>query len=128
MTSDGSTKLITVSGEIDMSNAHLLTELMEFVCRPPSPVIAVDLSAVRFFGAHGVSALLQAQDIAAEAEAAIVLRDPAPCVTYILATTGALESFTLTRGPGSSSGRRPAQARDGTPRPSCRESRSVGAA
>ncbi|WP_185755361.1 STAS domain-containing protein [Micromonospora sp. A202] len=96
LTDDGSARLITVSGEIDMSNAHLLTELVEFVCRQPAPVIAVDLSAVRFFGAHGVSALLQAQDIATDARAAVLLRNPAPCVTYILATTGALRSFRLT--------------------------------
>jgi anti-sigma B factor antagonist len=93
LTDDGSAKLITVSGEIDMSNAHLLTELVEFVCRQPVPVVALDLSAVRFFSAHGVSALLQAQDIATDARAVVLLRDPAPCVTHILATTGALRSF-----------------------------------
>ncbi|MGK5518108.1 STAS domain-containing protein [Micromonospora sp. URMC 107] len=62
-------------------------------------MIAVDLSAVRFFGAHGVSALLQAQQTATDAGAAFLLRDPAPCVTYILATTGVLPSFTLTERP-----------------------------
>lgn len=98
MTGDGSAKLITVSGEIDMSNAHLLTELVEFVCRPPSPVIVVDLSAVRFFSAHGVSALLQSLDIAATAEAELLLRDPARCVAAILATTGALPRFALATG------------------------------
>ncbi|MGK5442727.1 STAS domain-containing protein [Micromonospora sp. URMC 105] len=98
MTTDGATKLITVSGDVDMSNAHLLTELVEFVCRPPSPAIVVDLSAVRSFSAHGVSALLQSLDIAATAEAALLLRDPAPCVTGILATSGALQSFALTTG------------------------------
>ncbi|WP_051065794.1 STAS domain-containing protein [Micromonospora lupini] len=100
LTDDGSVKLITVSGEIDMSNAHLLTELVEFVCRRPAPVIAVDLSAVRFFGAYGVSALLQAQGIAADARAAVLLRDPAPCVFYVLATTGALGSFRFSRADG----------------------------
>lgn len=55
LTSDGSAKLVTVSGEVDMSSAHLLTELVECVCRLPVPVIAVDLSAVRFFSAHAVS-------------------------------------------------------------------------
>ncbi|MEH0934580.1 STAS domain-containing protein [Micromonospora psammae] len=100
LTSDGSAKLVTVSGEIDMSNAHLLTELVECVCRPPAPMIARDLFAVRFFSAHAVSALLQAQHIAATAGAAFLLRDPAPCVTYILATTGALASFRISRADG----------------------------
>ncbi|MEH0970735.1 STAS domain-containing protein [Micromonospora sp. CPCC 205546] len=100
LTSDGPAKLITISGELDMSNAHLLAELVECFCRPPVPVITVDLSAVRFFSAHGVSALLQAQHIAATAGAEILLRDPAPCVTYILATAGALADFPLGRGEG----------------------------
>ncbi|MGK5441845.1 STAS domain-containing protein [Micromonospora sp. URMC 105] len=98
LTGEGSAKLVTVSGEIDMSNAHLLTELVECVCRPPVPTIAVDLSAVRFFSAHGVSALLQAQHFAATAGATLLLRDPAPCVIYILATAGALAKFPLSRG------------------------------
>ncbi|RLK23894.1 anti-sigma B factor antagonist [Micromonospora sp. M71_S20] len=97
LTSDGSAKLVTVSGEIDMSNAHLLTELVECVCHPPVPVVAVDLSAVRIFSAHGVSALLQAQHFAARAGATFLLRDPAPCVTYLLATAGALTNFPLSR-------------------------------
>jgi anti-sigma B factor antagonist len=100
LTNDGCAKLVTVSGEIDMSNAHLLTELVEFVCGTPLRRLALDLSKVRFFSAHGVSALLQARDIAADAGAGagLILRDPAPCVTYILATTGALPSFEVTRG------------------------------
>ncbi|MEU0077622.1 STAS domain-containing protein [Micromonospora tulbaghiae] len=97
LTSDGSAKLVTVSGEIDMSNAHLLTELVECVCHPPVPVVAVDLSAVRFFSTDGVSALLQARQAAATAGAALLLRDPAPCVTSLLATTGALAAFQLTQ-------------------------------
>ncbi|MFV2116480.1 STAS domain-containing protein [Micromonospora sp. LOL_025] len=113
LTCEGATKLITVSGEIDMSNAHLLAELVEFVCRPPLPVIAVDLSAVRFFGVHGVSALLQSQQTAADAGAAFLLRDPAPCVTYILATTAVLASFALTGGPASGVGPATAPATTG---------------
>ncbi|MGC4807919.1 STAS domain-containing protein [Micromonospora sp. DT233] len=93
LTCDQATTLITVSGEIDMSNAHLLTEMVEFACHPPTPTIAVDLSAVTFFGAHGVSALLRAQDAVARAEADFRLPDPAPCVTYILAATGVLGLF-----------------------------------
>ncbi|TQJ20155.1 anti-anti-sigma factor [Micromonospora sp. A202] len=101
LTCVGSAKLIHVSGEIDMSNAHLLTELVACACHSPAaPVITVDLSAVRFFSAHGVSALLEAQHIAVTAGAAFILRNPAPCVTYLLATSGALGDFRLNRGDG----------------------------
>ncbi|MDO3701426.1 STAS domain-containing protein [Micromonospora sp. C28SCA-DRY-2] len=100
LTSDGSAKLVTVSGEMDSSNAHLLTELVECVCRPPVSVIAVDLAAVRFFSTYGVTALLEAQHIAATAGAVLLLRDPAPCVTHLLATAGALGRFPLGRGDG----------------------------
>ncbi|MFC4144634.1 STAS domain-containing protein [Micromonospora mangrovi] len=95
LTGDGSAKLVTVAGEIDMSNAHLLTELVEFASRPPLPAIAVDLSAVRFFSAHGVQALLAAQNAAARAGVALFLRHPSPWVTHILAVTGALPRFEL---------------------------------
>ncbi|MET7820700.1 STAS domain-containing protein [Micromonospora zamorensis] len=115
LTCAGSTKLITVSGEIDMSNAHLLTELVACACDSSAPVVAVDLSAVRFFSAHGVSALLQAQHIAVTAGAAFILRDPAPCVTYLLATSGALGDFRLNRGDGHRPRPRSATAELATP-------------
>ncbi|MGK5518109.1 hypothetical protein ACSNN9_02005 [Micromonospora sp. URMC 107] len=37
LTCDGPTRLVSVSGEIDMSNAYLLAELVEFVCQLPRP-------------------------------------------------------------------------------------------
>ncbi|RLK22565.1 hypothetical protein DER29_0399 [Micromonospora sp. M71_S20] len=54
---------------------------------------------MRFFSAHGVSALLQAQQTAADVGAAFLLCDLAPCVTYILATTAVLPNFALAGGP-----------------------------
>ncbi|MCG5470598.1 STAS domain-containing protein [Micromonospora sp. LAH09] len=115
LTCAGPAKLVTVAGEIDMSNAHLLTELVACACHSSPPVVAVDLSGVRFFSAHGVGALLEAQHVAVTAGVAFILRDPAPCVTYLLATSGALGDFRLNRGDGHRPLPRPATADPVTP-------------
>ncbi|MBM0203136.1 STAS domain-containing protein [Micromonospora sp. NPDC051227] len=92
---DGALSQIRVVGEIDMSNAHLLTELVEFLCRSPTPLVVVDLSAVRFFGAHAVSALLNADQLAAQAGGGLTLRDPSPFVLRVLGVAGVLGHLEL---------------------------------
>ncbi|WP_167517506.1 STAS domain-containing protein [Micromonospora orduensis] len=96
---DGSTSLITVAGEIDMSNAHLLPELVEFLCQSPVPLIAVDLSAVRFLGAHGITALLQASKLVTSAGARLTLRDPSPFVLRVLGAAGVMPHLDLDGAP-----------------------------
>ncbi|MGW3786654.1 STAS domain-containing protein [Micromonospora chokoriensis] len=92
---DGSLSTVSVVGDIDMSNAHLLTELVEFLCRTPTPLIAVDLSAVRFFGAHGVSALLRARHLAERAGGRLTLHDPSPFVRRVLGVAGVIRHLAL---------------------------------
>ncbi len=93
-TATSQAKLISVCGEVDMSNAHLLVELVEAaVDRRPASIL-LDLSQVTSFGAHAMDALLQAQQTAAKAGAVLTLRDPAPCVRYLLAGNG-VEQLTL---------------------------------
>ncbi|MEU5669483.1 STAS domain-containing protein [Micromonospora sp. NPDC047753] len=87
---DGAVSQIRVVGEIDMSNAHLLTELVEVLCRTPTPLVVVDLAAVRFLGAHAVSALLHAGHLAAQAGGRLTLRDPSPFVLRVLDVAGVL--------------------------------------
>ncbi|MBM0231289.1 STAS domain-containing protein [Micromonospora sp. STR1_7] len=99
LTRDGSTSLISVAGEIDMSNAHLLTELVEFLCRTPVPLIALDLSAVRFLGAHGVTALLQASKLTTTAGARLTVRAPSPFVLRVLGVAGVLPHLNLDGAP-----------------------------
>ncbi|MGW5669217.1 STAS domain-containing protein [Micromonospora sp. NPDC003776] len=94
----GTTKRITVAGEIDMSNAHLLLERVAAVARAPAPLVAVDLSAVTFFGAHGVSALAQAQLLVVERGGRLTLCDPSPVVRRVLALTGTLTAFEIVGG------------------------------
>ncbi|MEW1588504.1 STAS domain-containing protein [Micromonospora vinacea] len=92
---DGAVSRIRVVGEIDMSNAHLLTELVEFLCRTPTPLVVVDLAAVRFFGAHAVSALLAAGHLVAEVGGRLTLRDPSPFVLRVLGVAGVLGHLNL---------------------------------
>ncbi|MEU0156340.1 STAS domain-containing protein [Micromonospora fulviviridis] len=86
--SDGPASLITVRGEVDMSTAHLISELAEHVVARRPARLTFDLSRVTFFSAHGISALLRTQFVATRAGVAMALRNAAPCVTYLLAATG----------------------------------------
>ncbi|RLP86396.1 MULTISPECIES: STAS domain-containing protein [unclassified Micromonospora] len=95
---EGPLIVITVSGEIDMSNAHLITDLAEHgIGRRPARLV-LDLSGVTFFSAHGISALLRVQSTAAHAQVELILRDAAPCVIAILTATGTLTSLCPGRG------------------------------
>ncbi|PWR06508.1 anti-sigma factor antagonist [Micromonospora acroterricola] len=114
---DGSASLVSAVGEIDMSNAHLLTEMVEFLCRPPVPLIALDLSAVRFFGAHGISALLRASTLATSVGARLIVRDPSPFVLRVLGVTGMARHLDLDV----SSTSAVAPVSDGVPRPASRD-------
>ncbi|MEW2429359.1 STAS domain-containing protein [Micromonospora sp. NPDC047644] len=87
---DGAASQIRVVGEIDMSNAHLLTELVQVLCRTPTPLVVVDLAAVRFLGAHAVSALLHAAHLVAQAGGRLTLRDPSPFALRVLDVAGVL--------------------------------------
>jgi anti-anti-sigma factor len=98
-THQGSTKQISVSGEIDMSNAHLLVEQVELLARTPPPHIALDLSAVTYLGAHGVSALLRAHHLVTHLGGQLILRDPSPVVRYILGVTGVRQDLGLADAP-----------------------------
>ncbi|MGC1210912.1 MAG: STAS domain-containing protein [Micromonospora sp.] len=105
-TSDGSTKVISVSGEVDMSNAHLLVELVEALARIPPPLLTVDLSGVTHFGAHGISALLQARRLVLTQGGQLTLRNPSPSVLYIISVTGARHDLGLTGPPTGAEGER----------------------
>ncbi|WP_442933984.1 STAS domain-containing protein [Micromonospora sp. CPCC 206171] len=71
-----------------MSTAHLISELTEQAIAQRPAQLFLDRSRVTFFSAHGISALLRTQRAAADAEVTLILRDCAPCVTYLLAATG----------------------------------------
>jgi anti-anti-sigma factor len=95
---DGPAMLIAVTGEVDMSNAHLLVELVTFACRPPRPLVVLDLSATVFFDAHAVTALLRAHRAVAAAGGRLTVRDPSPFVLRLLGVAGVLGHLAITVG------------------------------
>ncbi|MFF5219290.1 STAS domain-containing protein [Micromonospora sp. NPDC000442] len=84
---------VAVAGEIDLSNAHLLAELVENVVAAKAPLVAVDLSAVTFFGAYGTDALLRARRQLTERGARLTLCHLSPAVRRVLDVTGTLTEF-----------------------------------
>ncbi|MFG1674058.1 STAS domain-containing protein [Micromonospora sp. NPDC049282] len=88
----GDVTRVSVAGEIDLSNAHLLMELLENVAAP-TPLVAVDLSEVTFFGANGTDALVRARRLVAERGGRLTLCDPSPVVRRVLDVTGTLTGF-----------------------------------
>ncbi len=84
---------ISVAGEVDLSNAHLLSELVETAVAARAPLVVVDLSAVSFFGAHGTNALVAARRLLAEHGRRLVLRRLSPVVRRVLDVTGTLAAF-----------------------------------
>ncbi|MGC4790586.1 STAS domain-containing protein [Micromonospora sp. DT178] len=82
--SDGPVAVIAVCGEVDMSTAHLITDLTEQVVARKPVRLVLHLSKVTFFSAHGITALLRAQRAATRVDVRLTLRDAAPCVTRLL--------------------------------------------
>ncbi|KAB1116883.1 MULTISPECIES: STAS domain-containing protein [Micromonospora] len=84
---------ISVAGEVDLSNAHLLTELVESAVAAPAPLVVIDLSEVSFFGAYGTNALVLAQRVLTGHGRRLVLHRPSPVVRRVLGVTGTLTAF-----------------------------------
>ena len=67
---------ITVSGELDLSTAPLLTDLVERVAADRPDQVIIDMAQVTFFCAAGLNALLQAHKMITSAGGQLVLRAP----------------------------------------------------
>jgi anti-anti-sigma factor len=87
--------LVAVRGEVDISTAHLLTEIVNLVASNKPSRVTLDLAEVCFFGADGLRALLSAQRTIAAAGGQLLLRDPSPITHRILALTQTEQLFQL---------------------------------
>ncbi|MFI7210845.1 STAS domain-containing protein [Micromonospora maritima] len=94
-TTHGGENTVSVAGEVDLSNAHLLTELLESVAAVRARVVTVDLSEVTFFGAHGTGALVEARRLLAGRGGRLVLWRPSRAVRRVLDVTGTLGEFEI---------------------------------
>ncbi|MCZ7472929.1 MULTISPECIES: STAS domain-containing protein [unclassified Micromonospora] len=84
---------VSVAGEVDLSNAHLLTELVETAVAAPAPLVVIDLAEVSFFGAYGTNALVLAHRMLTRHGRRLILHRPSPVVRRVLAVTGTLGAF-----------------------------------
>lgn len=88
----GNLTRVAVVGEVDLSNAHLLAELLENVAAR-TPTVTVDLSAVTFFGANGTDALVRAHQALTDRGGRLTLCRPSSVVRRVLEITGTLGTF-----------------------------------
>ena len=86
-------RTLTVSGDIDLATAPSLGRELETVIAEAHSPAAIDLSAVTFIDASGLSELVAAKRRVAHTDVEIVLVDPsAPC-RRILELTGLDRAF-----------------------------------
>jgi anti-sigma B factor antagonist len=90
---NGSTALLTVSGELDMATAPLIVEGVDEILDAGTRDIEVDLSAVTFMDTSGLQALLVSSMRAGAAGGALALRSPSERVLNVLRITDTLAGF-----------------------------------
>ena len=88
---DGTT--ITLSGEIDMTGAARLQEILQDAVRVAATVL-VDLSDVRFIDSTVISALVNGRNTANAAGRRLTVVNPAAQVQRVLQITGVLDTLT----------------------------------
>ncbi|MER6594567.1 STAS domain-containing protein [Micromonospora purpureochromogenes] len=96
---EGPLTVVSVHGEVDMSNAHLLVDLVAELAHRPAPRVVLDLSGVRFIDLHAVRALLEADRLLREAAGDLALRRPPRCVSRLLHLTATAHLFGVDEGP-----------------------------
>ncbi|MEV0726292.1 STAS domain-containing protein [Micromonospora purpureochromogenes] len=96
---EGPLTMVSVHGEVDMSNAHLLVGLVAELARRPAPRVVLDLAGVRFVDLHAVRALTEADRLLREAAGGLALRRPPRCVSRLLHLTATAHLFAVDEGP-----------------------------
>jgi anti-anti-sigma factor len=92
---DCAAAVITIRGELDISTAHLLTELVEhFVTERPARVV-LDIAMVSFFCADGLRALIHTRGTVIAAGGRLVLRAPSAQTRRVLTITGTDHLFAV---------------------------------
>jgi anti-anti-sigma factor len=84
---------VTLSGEIDMTEAGALQHLLETLARS-TDAVDVDLAAVRFIDSTVISALIVARNAAADHGHRLSVINPRSLVRRVLDVTGVLDTLT----------------------------------
>jgi anti-anti-sigma factor len=93
MSRSGPVTVVTVEGEVDGDNAHLIPELVESLTGDATQRLILDLARVTFVSAAGVAAFLHVRNTLAATGGQLVLRDPSPVVLTALAGTHVNRAF-----------------------------------
>ncbi|OLE22386.1 MAG: hypothetical protein AUG44_25015 [Actinobacteria bacterium 13_1_20CM_3_71_11] len=95
ITDSGPVTVIKVGGELDMSTTQLLTDRVEQVLQQRPLRLVLDLANITFFCADGIRALYRIHSAVGGIAGDLVLRDPSPCTTRVLALTGTTHQFRI---------------------------------
>jgi anti-anti-sigma factor len=95
LASCGDPTVIEISGEVDLSTAHLLTELVEHVADNRPARVVLDMANVNFFCANGLRALLHARAAVTAATGQLLLRAPSAKTRRVLTITRTDHLFPL---------------------------------
>jgi anti-anti-sigma factor len=85
--------VVRVAGEVDLLTVQVFRETVDQVLDQPPLVLVIDLSAVTFFGAGGLTVLVVARELVQQRGAALRLVCGARAVTRPLALVGLDHSF-----------------------------------
>ncbi|KAB1914509.1 STAS domain-containing protein [Micromonospora sp. AMSO31t] len=92
---EGPAVVVEVGGPVDMATVDPLVGLVDrLLSGHAPPVLVLDLSAVSFFCAAGVNALLTVRGRAASAGCFLVLRRPSRITVAVLDIVGLTDEFT----------------------------------
>jgi anti-anti-sigma factor len=83
------TVVVRVTGEVDMSNAASVQEVVDEMVSPRTEQLIFDLSGLEFIDSSGLAVLLAA----AQKVPAVRLRDPSPIVKRVVEVTGLSETL-----------------------------------
>ena len=88
--------MVVLTGEVDLSNARRLREVLLSIANSGEHRIIIDLGNVTFMDSTGLSALVGARKRFQSLERGeIILRSPAPTVLKVLEMTGLMRVFTV---------------------------------
>ena len=80
--------LVSLAGDCDITNAHLLQKIVTGHIPADARLAVIDLSGLRFIDASGVHALGEARDVRAASGTTLALVAPQPTVARMFTLTG----------------------------------------
>jgi len=87
---------VLLAGEIDVSEAdHIRGVLQELIAASPPEVLAVNLRAVAFFGASGLTCLLEVRQQVRRGGGTVLITDSSRCVNRLIRMCGLAEHLGL---------------------------------